>query len=193
MLKHYTMNDVEAFITKTYKQHEILSPHDLDLERIASIWAIRLRYTSASRAFSQYDSRIYYIFLPSQIPNVDQRAAFFHELCHVLRHAGNQRSMPKTFLRLQECQAEQFVIFASMPYFMIRDYLYERPSIIAETFQMPIKYVHKRLAYIKNRIIMNSELGIRFDKPRWSLETIKVLHQLNHILLNKQHYKYYGA
>lgn len=193
MLKHYTMNDVEAFITKTYKQHEILSPHDLDLERIASIWAIRLRYTSASRAFSQYDSRIYYIFLPSQIPNVDQRAAFFHELCHVLRHAGNQRSMPKTFLRLQECQAEQFVIFASMPYFMIRDYLYERPSIIAETFQMPIKYVHKRLAYIKNRIIMNSELGIRFDKPRWSLETIKVLHQLNHILLNKQHYRYYGA
>lgn len=193
MLKHYTMNDVEAFITKAYKQHQILSPYDLDLERIASIWTIRLRYISASRAFSQYDSRACYIFLPSQIPYVDQRAAFFHELCHVLRHAGNQRSIPNTFLQLQECQAEQFIMFASMPYFLFKDYLSENPSVIAETFQMPIKYVHKRLAYIKNRIIMNSELGIRFDKPRWSLETIKVLHQLNHILLNKQHYKYYGA
>lgn len=193
MLNHYTPNQVEEFISKLYKKHDIISARDLDLERIASIWAIDLRYTSASRAFSQYESGTSYIFLPKQIPTSDQRAAFFHELCHILRHAGNQRIMSDTFLHLQECQAEHFVMFASMPYFLIKDYLSENPSVIAETFQIPLTYVHKRLTYIRNRILYNYELGINENKPKWSPETIKVLHQLNRIILNRIHYRYYGT
>lgn len=192
MLKHYSPNFVEKLIEKVYYQNEIRSPHDLDIERIATIWSIDLEYTNTARAFAIWGSSTRRIFLPNSLPIVDRRAVFFHELCHVLRHEGNQRTMTTEFRQLQEVQADQFVLFAAMPYFMIRDYLYERPSIIAETFQVPIKYVHKRLTYIKNQIFVNSEMGIRFDKPRWSPETIKVLHQLNHILLNKQHYRYYG-
>lgn len=192
MRRYYSLNLVEEYITKAYRQNDITSPHDLDISRISDIWSIHLEYTNTTRAFAQWDSSTRRIFLPNKLSKAEQRVAYFHELCHVLRHVGNQRTMPESFRNLQEVQAEHFILFASMPYFMIKNHLIESPSLIAEEFQMPINYVYKRLSYIQSKIILNSEIGVRDDKPRWSPETIKVLHQLNHILLNKQHYRYYG-
>lgn len=192
MRNHYSPNMIEEYITKVYKQNDINSPHDLDISKISDIWSIHLEYTNTTRAFAQWNSSTRFIFLPNKLSKAEQRVAYFHELCHVLRHAGNQRTMSKAFRDLQEDQAEQFVLFASMPYYLICDHLEESPSVIAEEFRMPQHYVQKRLSYIQNQIVINSGLGIRYDKPRWSPETIKVLHQLNHILLNKQHYRYYG-
>lgn len=193
MRRYYSLNLVEEYITKAYRQNDITSPHDLDISRISDIWSIHLEYTNTTRAFAQWDSSTRRIFLPNKLSKAEQRVAYFHELGHVLRHAGNQRAMPKAFRDHQEVQAEQFILYASMPYFMIRDHLEDPPSVIAEEFQLPVTYVHKRLSYIQSKIIFNSEIGVRDDKPRWSQETIKVLHQLNHILLNKQHCRYYGT
>lgn len=44
-----------------------------------------------------------------------------HELCHLLRHAGNQTTLPQPFVQYQEEDAELFVLYASLPFFMIKE------------------------------------------------------------------------
>ncbi|MFE0508100.1 ImmA/IrrE family metallo-endopeptidase [Peribacillus butanolivorans] len=44
-----------------------------------------------------------FLFVSVRIPQ-----EFAHELCHILRHDGNQIYMPKMFIKLQENQANYF-------------------------------------------------------------------------------------
>lgn len=59
------------------------------------------------------------MFLDGRLPLDQQRLDFLHELCHLLRHAGNQMIMPESFTKMQELEAEQFLLFAAMPFSMI--------------------------------------------------------------------------
>ncbi|WP_234541377.1 tyrosine-type recombinase/integrase [Paenibacillus pseudetheri] len=44
---------------------------------------------------------------------------FFHELCHVIRHSGDQRWMPDLFREAQEIDADRFALYATIPFFML--------------------------------------------------------------------------
>ncbi|MCY9577897.1 ImmA/IrrE family metallo-endopeptidase [Paenibacillus alvei] len=47
----------------------------------------------------------------------EQWVEFLHELCHLLRHAGNQTIMPEQFTQAQEAEADAFTMYAAMPNF----------------------------------------------------------------------------
>lgn len=49
-----------------------------------------------------------------------QRQGFGHELCHTLRHEGNQLIMPPLFRELQEMHAKRFAYKFCIPTFMPR-------------------------------------------------------------------------
>jgi hypothetical protein len=48
-----------------------------------------------------------------------QREMFFHELCHILRHSGNQGIMNKAFRELQEWDTNHFTKYDATPHHMI--------------------------------------------------------------------------
>jgi len=92
---------------------------------------------------------------------MEQREVFFHELCHLLRHCGNQyKNMPKAFRELQEWDAEHFTRYAAIPFHMLKYINWKSPLLIKElvkTFCINEKICKYRVEHLyRNRKKMNN-------------------------------------
>lgn len=156
MLSHYyKKTPLEHWISQRYRSKLILNPTDIDIEKIATAFNIDLQFAYC-RSFSDNEERV--IFLDIRESLTYKRAAFFHELCHVLRHAGDQRKMTKLFRDAQEAEANVFTLYASMPFFMIAKMkLPERQTeaieYLSEEFSVPFELALKRVEQINRRIL----------------------------------------
>lgn len=88
---------------------------------------------------------------------------FFHELCHVIRHSGDQRWMPSLFKEAQEYDADRFALYSALPFFILKSItLPERKGesigYIAHTFRVPLYFAKKRFEQIEERITQNKLL-----------------------------------
>ena len=102
-----------------------------------------------------------FIVLDSRTSLEEQQEQFFHELCHVLFHVGHQSKMQNLFRQLLEWEANNFVMYAALPYHMIKQYDLTYEFIIHELstdFNVTKSLCEKRLYQIKNRIQNNSQL-----------------------------------
>lgn len=147
-MKLYKPTDLEKFITKKYKDNGIIYPFDLEIERIADIFEVEVKYYNG-KPFAQWEDKIYsFIFLNIEMSKEQQREVFFHELCHPFQHAGNQRKMPELFKALQETQAGQFQLYAAMPIFLLDEFstIKDYP-IYVKTISEEFK--HQSLSYRK--------------------------------------------
>jgi Zn-dependent peptidase ImmA (M78 family) len=155
--QHYRQSDLELWISKIYQENGIQYASDINIERIAGIFQIDLRYYSG-QPFAHWDdeSGEAYIFLNSYMTESQRRESFFHELCHPLQHAGCQNNMPPLFKELQEIQAAHFQLYASMPLFMLEEFWSVSPSvlikILSEEFQLSEAFVIRRFEQIQARI-----------------------------------------
>ncbi|WGV57973.1 ImmA/IrrE family metallo-endopeptidase [Brevibacillus brevis] len=70
--------------------------------------------------------------IDNRLPTLMQREPFYHELYHILRHAGQQIMMPASFRELQESEARNFTMYAAMPLHMLKNYVYTQPEIVVE-------------------------------------------------------------
>ncbi|MFB6471253.1 ImmA/IrrE family metallo-endopeptidase [Paenibacillus glucanolyticus] len=125
------------------------------MSRIADSFGVDLRYDTC-KSFSDNEERFIILDKRESAISSSVRKIFFHELCHVLRHAGDQRKMPYLFKKAQEDEAEHFVLYASMPYFMISklkfpDIRIDAINLLAATFKVPFKLAEKRLDQIQRR------------------------------------------
>ncbi|WP_063564871.1 hypothetical protein [Paenibacillus sp. O199] len=70
-----------------------------------------------------------------------QRADFFHELAHIVRHEGHQDELPGLFVDLQEYTVNLRLI-ASMPFYLLPTTLEMTESeyigLLAKEFRVPI-------------------------------------------------------
>jgi Zn-dependent peptidase ImmA (M78 family) len=186
----YKPTDLENWITDRYLDHDIFRPTDLDLDLIASIFNIQIfRYEGP--AFANWkDGEYSFVFLASEQTEIEQRETFFHEICHPLRHVGDQSKLPPPFIELQEAQAASFAMYAAMPYYMFRDYP-KQPlradyvRTLAEEFRVSIEFADRRLRQIETRIIQEEYHQTMFDRqyeprpPRtYSAETVRIMDQL---------------
>ena len=124
-----------------------MTPSDLKISRIARIFSIFVKQKPMPARYDVF-GRYRAINVDSREPIEVQREQFFHELCHILRHAGHQTLMPKAFLELQERDARHFTMYALLPYHMLKNYDFEDELIIgtlAETFKVRPEIVFKRL------------------------------------------------
>ncbi|MDU0329214.1 ImmA/IrrE family metallo-endopeptidase [Paenibacillus sp. 3LSP] len=112
---YYRETHLEQWMNTKYLNHGISSPADLDIDRIAEAFGIGLVYGNHP-SFSDNEENV--IFLNKMMQADQSRVVFFHELCHVLRHAGDQRRMTELFMHAQETEAEQFVLYAAIPFYM---------------------------------------------------------------------------
>src|SRR5689334_14681066 len=122
MLSGYSRTDLEKNVERMFKERGILSPSDLDIHDVAKVFNVHIDFSlkeGPQRAiWDDYDS---VIFLNPDHSEEKQRELFFHELGHPLLHCGNQILMNnKSFRDLQESQANQFQLYAAIPFFMLK-------------------------------------------------------------------------
>lgn len=153
-LSLYKTTDLENWIYELYQNNGIYSPADLDIDHIASAFGVDIVYYEG-QPFSCNESFV--IFLDKH-DEAKRRKVFFHELCHVLRHCGDQRRMNKPFRDMQEMQAGWFQKYASMPFYMIAQL--ELPpmkndaiQMLADAFRVPSSFAKQRLEQIQQRVL----------------------------------------
>ena len=110
---------LEDYIKKIYTSIGINKPEQLKRYSIASELGITL-YTFNGASEGVYSNGRQYIFLNRNLTSEEQWQEFGHELCHVLRHAGNQKKMSRLFIEYQEWQADNFALHFCVPTFMLR-------------------------------------------------------------------------
>ncbi|AFH62233.1 hypothetical protein B2K_16145 [Paenibacillus mucilaginosus K02] len=152
---NYRTTHLEDFVDELYKRLNIQRPEQLTVDEVSS--ALRLIIHPGPTSCTFGDGQILTIFLDKSLDETGKWIDFLHELCHVLRHAGNQFSLTRAMRAWQECDADKFVLYASMPFLMLRKInLPSEPGaateLISTTFRVPIELAHMRYQQILRRL-----------------------------------------
>ncbi|WP_235850512.1 ImmA/IrrE family metallo-endopeptidase [Niallia circulans] len=145
---------------KMYKNMNIYKPEDIDIRKIACYFRIHLKF-SANRSYSFQNGNFMIININKSLNKMKQREVFFHELCHLLRHCGNQyKNMPKAFKDLQEWDAEHFTRYAAIPFHMLKYLDWNSATLIndiSKIFKISEKICINRIKHIyRNKQIYNN-------------------------------------
>ncbi|MCY9734679.1 ImmA/IrrE family metallo-endopeptidase [Paenibacillus alvei] len=157
MIEHYQMTRIEEFTERLYKRIGISNTYELTIEEIASRLNIWIYYTPIRSKALEVRPGMFSMNIDSRLQPREQWVEFLHELCHLLRHAGNQTIMPEEFTKAQEAEADAFAMYAAMPISMIKTMtLPERccdaAACLSEEFQVPIDMAQQRLEQIRRRV-----------------------------------------
>ncbi|MEK4167375.1 ImmA/IrrE family metallo-endopeptidase [Anoxybacillus sp. FSL W8-0104] len=156
-LQYYHTTALEDWVTKFYSRLKIFRPEDINPVVISQKLSIFLREKPFSSTH-QVVGRFRCIVVDSRLSKEEKREAFFHELCHILRHVGVQSMMPEAFRELQERDAKLFTKYAAIPYHMLELIDWNERYIIeqmAHMFKVTPKLCEERLTQIQNRILVN--------------------------------------
>ncbi|WP_194287245.1 ImmA/IrrE family metallo-endopeptidase [Gracilibacillus oryzae] len=193
MFTGYKKTDLEIWLEQLYLDNNLSSPGDLTIENISRKLNVKVEYLPGAKENVLWNERKIMIFLNPEKPETEIRELFFHELCHPLRHHGDQVKSVSSFRYLQENQANQFVLYAAMPFFMIEQL--ELPQdktqcthLLATTFNVTEALAKKRVEQI-NRRILQTNIDNEFirqqnnykksnDPSNWSHETKVIMKQL---------------
>jgi Zn-dependent peptidase ImmA (M78 family) len=200
----YTYTPLEEFVKDLYSVLSITTPEEIDIKVIACQLKIKLYfYDDGSTAVGNR------IFIDERLSIARQWEDFGHELCHSLRHYGNQLLMYKSdllisFMRLQESQSDNFMYQFCVPTFMLLNYkianfLDVKAGIpfIVENFNVTEEFAEERLKRFKRQMLQSKSdtehrtfMESLYPKaPPYSKETNDVLKQLNLILEKKGVYR----
>lgn len=154
IISYYKETSMEKWIEELYCRIGIVTPSEMDIHIIADNLGIEVVYEKCM-PFSDGNKKV--IFLNKRDKDSVSRLVFFHELCHLLRHVGDQRLMSPLFREGQEIEADHFAMYASIPFFMLRGLeIPERHDLavqfIADIFKVPKPFAKKRLSQIERRI-----------------------------------------
>lgn len=157
MFEHYQMTRIEEFTERLYKRIGISNTYQLTIEEIANRLNIWIYYTPMRSKALEVRPGMFSLNIDSRLQPREQWIEFLHELCHLLRHAGNQTIMPEEFTQAQETEADAFAIYAAMPISMIKTMtLPERccdaAAYLADEFKVPIDMAQRRLEQIRRRV-----------------------------------------
>jgi len=150
----YNLSRMEKWITNQYLMHNIIEPENLNFDALSIAFEVTLYRLSLCARYDIYKKRRF-IVVDSRCSIHKQREQFFHELCHILFHEGHQSDMYEPFRKLLEREAERFVLYAALPYHIIKYYNLASETIIydlSSDFQISEKLCHSRLKQIKSQI-----------------------------------------
>ncbi|MFN0223225.1 ImmA/IrrE family metallo-endopeptidase [Paenibacillus sp. KR2-11] len=117
-LTQYQTTYLEDFVDELYTRINISSPEQLTVEYISAALGIRVDYAPVS--ISEECGGRFVIYLNFNLPPSKHLKEFLHELCHAMRHEGNQIHMHPLMRDWQEWDAENFVLYASIPFLLLR-------------------------------------------------------------------------
>lgn len=133
MLQYYQPTPLEQWIEALWSRAGIVTPEQLTIQEVSDRLDVWVHYMDAtSKALEWMGIRS--VLIDLRLTAERQWEDYLHELCHILRHAGNQTVMPRSFLEHQEADAKRFVLYAAMPYSMVREV--SLPSARGEAIQL---------------------------------------------------------
>ena len=156
----YNLTRMEKWITNEYLKNDIHSPNDIDIEKLSIIYDVTVWKFPMGARYDIFNGHRF-ISIDSRTSPAEQREQFFHELCHVLFHVGHQSAMHESFRQKLEWEANNFIMYAALPYHMIKQYNLTNEFLVHELaadFKVTKSLCQKRLEQIKNRIQINSQL-----------------------------------
>jgi Zn-dependent peptidase ImmA (M78 family) len=157
MKQHYRTTPLEQWTEQLWIKSGIVTTSHLNVDEVAASLDVWVHYMKeSSRALEYMGMRS--ILIDKRQERAGQWEDFLHELCHVLRHAGNQTTMPRSFCEGQEAEANRFVLYAAIPFFMLQpfklpDRLDEAAEFIACQFGVTFELAYKRLEQIQRRTL----------------------------------------
>jgi Zn-dependent peptidase ImmA (M78 family) len=159
-LTFYKLTEMERWIESLYKSMGILSPSNLTIDNLSKIFNIEVCYIQEApqRAIWKEDEDPM-IFLKPYQSEIKKREVFFHEFGHPLLHFGEQRDMNFGLLKqLQEYQANQFQLYASMPFYMFKELDIPKTehlfiNLVKDTFNISERLARKRVEQINRRML----------------------------------------
>lgn len=157
MLINYQAPPLEQWIEELYNRYDITKPKHLSIEVLAKYFNIWVHYHAKRSKGIELSEGTYTVFIDSRQSQEVQWLEFLHELCHLLRHAGNQTLMPEQFTKAQEYEADRFVFYAAIPFFMVHKIILpltkgEAIGYIAREFRVPLHFAEQRFEQIEDRI-----------------------------------------
>lgn len=149
-----TYSFLEIYVSELYEDLGIEHPCDIKIETIAEPLGIMVERLPIPHLLIKVEG-VKVIVLDTRTHEFEQRYAFFHELCHSLRHEGCQTNMDRSFSAYQESEADLFALYALMPGFMITEEM--NVYDIAERFKVTIDLAQKRVEMIRNQYIAHAQ------------------------------------
>ncbi|MBD0379726.1 ImmA/IrrE family metallo-endopeptidase [Paenibacillus sedimenti] len=195
MFTHYQTTPLEQWIEALYSQHGITAPNQLQIMNVAAklnIWT----YFFDMNSMAIEKNGLFSINIDRRLSAKEQWEDFLHELCHVLRHSGNQMTMPEHYVDWQEQDATNFQLYAALPISMIKQIpLPERKSeimeLLSEEFNVTYRLAAARLEQIQRRIlqgIVDHEFHLHtqshnstYNPANWSVATKSMMDKLEQL------------
>jgi Zn-dependent peptidase ImmA (M78 family) len=150
----YFPTPLESWVSEKYKRMKMIKPEDICEDKIA--WIYNIFYVKKPIPSNSFENGKYKsITIDSRIVPALQREQFYHEWCHILRHAGNQNMMPAAFRELQEYDARNFTRYAAIPYHMLDLYDFRDPQLIDQwqrDFKISAELCNERIQKLKMKI-----------------------------------------
>ena len=196
---NYQLTPLEQWLEEIYRLNSITKVAQLNITEFSSklgIWVYFMDIASKTVELRGLHS----INIDKRLAPRQQWEDFLHELCHVLRHAGNQIEMPEMYTEMQEREAESFQMFAAIPYSMLRklelpetqgEIVYVVAKEFGVTLQLAkrrIEQIHRSLQQHKNdeqtRLLLDGQIN-KYSSENWSAETRRIMNQLEKQKLKK--------
>jgi Zn-dependent peptidase ImmA (M78 family) len=157
MLNNYISTPLEQWIEALYEKLEITAPEQLQIAELAgklNIWV----YFMDMGSMTIEKQGVFSVNIDRRLSGNEQWEDFLHELCHVLRHSGNQLVMPTPYMDWQEQDAAHFQLYAAIPMFMVRrlklpEHQSEMIELLAEEFHVTHRLAAVRLEQIQRRVL----------------------------------------
>ncbi|MCU9958824.1 ImmA/IrrE family metallo-endopeptidase [Bacillus licheniformis] len=152
----YTKSHLEDWIENLYRSISIITPEQIDFERIAELLGISVYFKPIPSCSFKYND-VYTIILDSRKTRFEQWDDFAHELCHLYRHEGDKKTMPKFWSDYQERQANYFSYHFCIPTFMLHGMKIPHNRffdvhLIAKMFKVTEPFAKVRLNMYFNKI-----------------------------------------
>ncbi|ASA23511.1 ImmA/IrrE family metallo-endopeptidase [Paenibacillus donghaensis] len=165
MQSYYQMTVLEKWTEDLYKRMHLNQPSQINISYISDRLNIWVHYLDVRSKCIEASAGMYSMFIDNRLPSSLQRLEFLHELCHLLRHAGEDTLMPERFTSSQEDESERFILYAAMPYSMISrmplpELREEAIQQVAAEFQVPVELALQRIDQIQRRILQGQLLAV---------------------------------
>jgi len=195
MFSAYQLTPLEGWIERLYAQHEITDTEHLTISHLSAKLGIWTYYMDMNSMAIEHEGMVS-INVDRRLSAKEQWEDFLHEVCHVLRHSGNQMIMPEPYTDWQEQDAAAFQLYAALPFSMIQrlplpERISEVIEVLSEEFQVTYKLAKARLEQIQRRELQGMldqryQMHLQNPFPRsapvpWSAATHAMMDKLDHL------------
>lgn len=142
----YVYTYVEEYIKSLYHCMDIRKPEQLNVPTIASKLGLNVCYGGISFRIGNH-------IMIKRSTRQREWQMFGHEVCHYLRHCGNQLKMHPLFLQLQESQANHFAYHFCVPTFMLDQFKEVSVDVVMEKFNVEEDFALRRLEMYERKMM----------------------------------------